>query len=268
MNPTILAAVGVAVIVSSCDPLGYFGKGKAAKEIGVKNVAVIEENGVSTGDFEAGSLETQRMSAASDSEIAGAYIDMPPGALAVNTKVSLEEGSPLTNLDTLDELGLGDSDATSAGSTVLVTPEKGIDPDKPFTLAVNFSGASLTLQDAKQGQLAIIFKGIIYNENQKYVVGVIPPSQVKIKGNQLVFSATYWGSYQAIRTTADLNQVEQKESKSGIIAKKDSPSLKTGEMGLQIQKVAPLHKFNWYVEALDQDGKVIKTSETWRFETQ
>jgi hypothetical protein len=198
-------------------------------------------------------------------ELSGSYAEFPPGALAVTTDVSIQEGADLNDANLLEELGLDGSAVTTGGKALVVSPSVEADAQKPFTLAVTLNSQStLTTQT---GSLAILYKSYRYSEGGKLYVGIIPPSEVTSNGGAAVFKTSYWGSYQPIYTTLDVSKVEPKVTESQIVAKNDVGTLSDDELGYAGVILNSGQKYYWSVDALDKDGKVVITSEQREFKT-
>src|SRR5690606_25060562 len=92
---------------------GFFKQEKGlGAQIQLVQTEVSGDGAVVTGQLSANSTQTQVIQAAG--ALSGAEIAFPPGAVAVNTAITIEEGTALATGGTAEELGLGAESETLA----------------------------------------------------------------------------------------------------------------------------------------------------------
>ncbi|MGE0173127.1 MAG: hypothetical protein AB7T49_10090 [Oligoflexales bacterium] len=123
------AALGLAL--TSCDSTIEDATSKRPKT----NVSHSEEDGVVTADAKADSDNT--IVASSDSDSAGSYVDIPAGALAVDTDLLMGDGKD-KSADILNKLGVSTSTnaIVSKSAPMVVQGADDVELAKPFTVAL------------------------------------------------------------------------------------------------------------------------------------
>ena len=159
---------------------------------------------------------TQAILAASkQSPISGAILTINPGSLNVGESVSIREGMPL-NLDVVTaELEI-DQQLTSAGASVFVGGDsENSKIASPMTLSLPL-GQTLAFQDGIT--YAVMYK--VFEEGG-YKTGVISSADIKITGNTLEISISFFGVYQAVRTTAAITDSKSVTSNQNPFQRKN-----------------------------------------------
>jgi hypothetical protein len=164
-------------------------------------VATMESNGVATGAIDPNSTAPQQINASDNSAIAGANIVFPPGALAIETEVSIKEGDALVTDDTFAQLGI-DGDGAVGAPSVAVTSSEAIDATVPFTIALPIPDQSslrgFALQDGLDN-LVVLYKVTRVDAGGDFN-GLIPRDEIEIDGGYAVVKSKYFGVYQAVIT--------------------------------------------------------------------
>lgn len=205
---------------------GFFKQNDATKTnaIALQNAgstpAVVETADTVVATLSSSSTEAQLVAAPSASAISASRVSFPPGTLAVDTEITIEEGAPLVSSVLADELGLGESNSiSSAGSPVVISSSVVLDAQRPFVVSLGFDSASLNLVGVDLDRLIIAFKVFVAAEN-KTVVGVIPHSEITIENGIASFEIKYFGVYQPAFAEKPIEKRLTVDSVSPILTKK------------------------------------------------
>ena len=174
-----------------------------------------DEDGVTTGSIasDGGTLTVN-----DDSEVAGAEVSIPPGALAVATEITVEPGSSLVADGAGSDLGLDDDNSVDeAGPAVAILPSTDVDPTQPLTLAIPLSSSAALLQE----NFAVLFK--TRRANGDLYIGVI--TGVTNEGDKLRFDATHFGVFQAIKLAKALEKDIEVKTHKPIAVKRKATEL-------------------------------------------
>lgn len=162
-----------------------------------------------SGKVKASDSNTQVLTAAPQSSIAGSQASFPPGTLAVDTNVTIAPGPSLANNAVATQLGLGTTLASS-GSAVAVTSSVPTDATQPFTLAIPLpdNGNSLALGNTDAyANLIIIYT--VTTASGSVLTGIILRDLINIVNGFANFSTLHFGTYQAVVTVAPVVQSVQ-----------------------------------------------------------
>ena len=150
------ATLGLLITLLPCAPAGCgkVSKSEASSNKPSSNVATTEPSpGVTQGQFVATSTSNQVMVGSPNGNVAEDYITVPPGALAINTNITLGEGKDLGSTPPSD-LGLAAGTVIAGGSppVLLDANPATATTAAPFTLNIPIplsatSSASLNLVD-------------------------------------------------------------------------------------------------------------------------
>ncbi len=181
----------VALLLPSCfGGPGFLSQNEAfqAQDAAI-SVSTLGE--VTSGKVSATSAVTQSLIAPSASSIAGVKVSIPPGALAIDTSILMEESAPLATGMMSQNLGITLS--ASAGRAVSITADKltSAELSKPMTLAIPLNLSLLMM--AEERSLVIVYRN--YKDGETFD-GVIPTSKLRIVGNEVRFEIVRWGAYQ------------------------------------------------------------------------
>ncbi len=209
---TRFAPLGPALAVAGClNGPGFFRQSDAKQKNAITvpsalpgpavDAPAAAPNVVTTADTVTATLSgasalTQEVAAPAASAIAAARVSFPPGTLAVDTDITVEEGFPIVSSVLADELGLdADNAITSAGAPVVISSSVVLDAQRPFVVSLGVDDAALGLVGLDLERLVIVYKVVIAAENRT-VVGVIPHSELTIVGGVASFEIKYFGVYQ------------------------------------------------------------------------
>ncbi len=220
-------SLSVAMLLLFCAPQTQKKKSTVSTEPIVAEVKS-DENGVLTAKISSGSKTSQLVSASENSGIKGSAVQFPPGALSIDTDISIEEGSSLATSSSTEELGIGDNALTPASSAVVLTSSTEADAVSPFALSIPMlDGMGLTIMSTDN--LIVMYKIKKYKEGGKIVLGIMTKSQLTIAENKVTFSTQYFGSYQVVLTDTPITEAKQAESVKPIETKiedKTPPTLR------------------------------------------
>ena len=199
-------------------------------QAGAENAASVvagkeDAPGVITGLFKAGASTIQTLNATG--AIAGTSLSFPPGAISVNTNVTIEEGGAIANSAVANKLGLGSSGFSAASNAVVVNSSVAMDTDKPFTLQIPVAGSGLVGFGLAAKKLIVVYKVTKVGQGNKKVAGVIPPDKVILLDGKASFETTFFGSFQLAYTEADITAPLEAEDNSPILSKRDEAALPT-----------------------------------------
>ena len=255
-------------LVSGCLPGGFFTSKKSPSEgaSGTSAMVSTEKDGLVTGRLDPNASGTQTLDASGNSAIAGASIAFPPGSIALETDISLEEGADILSDGVLASLGIAGGDVSAAGNAVLLESSVAQDATAPFTVSI-LTSTTATLSMLQSGELAILYKVIKNDQGGQLFVGFIPPSEIKIDGNKLIFATKYFGSYQAVNVKTDVTKIVEKPTTEPLVGRSDVGKLEPGQLATVFRDLKSGTKYFWKVEAIDASGNVVGLSDTWEFTT-
>ncbi len=159
-------------------------------------------NGVVTASIAAGSAGVQRIEVEKTS-LGGASVEFPPGALAVNTDINIEEATSLATPGQASELGIS-QEFGQKGPAVLVSPSVPQDAVAPFTIAIPISSPTGLIQS--DDNLAVLYR-VKSETSQTMSSGIIPRSQLTVVDRNVSFPTSRFGSYQAVYLAAPVESV-------------------------------------------------------------
>lgn len=188
-------------------------------------IETTESGGVVTGKLSGSSTGTQRLNASPSSSIAGSSVMFPPGAVTIDTAVTLEEGLDLSSDGALTELGI--ADAQSASPSVVLSSDPPVNPTKPFTVQIGTSSSASLLEEGLV--YFIVYKVLDVAANKTYV-GSIPSSNVTLANGVAKFEIQFFGSYQLFKGKVS-PEAKTVETQKPIVTKRDQAQAATNESG-------------------------------------
>lgn len=203
---------------------------------GTKEVSTTESEGAVTGAFAKGSTDTQVMNASASSAIAGSSVAFPPGALAVDVSVTMEQGVTLGSASLESTLGVNAGTLSEAGPAVVITSDPKTNAVTPFNVSLTVTQAAGLLG----GTYVVVFKS--YDaDTGNLTVGVIPTVTTGGDGKTITFSTKKFGAFQAFLTTEVIAAVIEKattdpikttreEKKEGTVEDKTAPALASSDI--------------------------------------
>jgi hypothetical protein len=207
----VLVSAASALALGGCTSASWLtgsGSGKLEHQsVTLASAAIESDAGSSSGAFVAGARFTQTLAADPDSPIAGAKMVFPPGALAIDTQITMRVGSDVSK-ELAGETALTQSLAlspdkvpTSVGHSVEIVSSADTNTLKPFTLALPMPGEGLRL--AGGGFLIVIYRANDV-DNNALIVGLIPTSDIRVENGQALFDTRTFGTYQLAVSPVDI----------------------------------------------------------------
>lgn len=215
----LAGALALATIwggLSSCQK----GKGKKTETsdpTGALETPVTRKN--STAKIGPSSTDAVTLSPEEGSTSEGSQVTFPPGAIAVDTNVHMEDGATLATSATLSALGSTEENdvAAASESVAILADDVSVEAAQPFSvsLKMNASSASLTT-DSDFSNLIVIYQA---NVGGVPHFGVIPRADLTIENGKVSFGTTFFGVYQAALVAAP-QAVPTKQVAAGPISTK------------------------------------------------
>jgi hypothetical protein len=143
------------------------------------------------------STDTAVVVAADDSDAAGSDVSFPPGSLAVDTNVRLEDGVTLATPATMAVLGVAADNhvAPASGSVAVLADGTTAESAAPFSLNLQLSEVATALAlDDGLANLIVIYHAVV---NGMPVFGTIPRAELTVENGKVTISTTRFGVYQA-----------------------------------------------------------------------
>lgn len=185
------------------------------KTSSLESVTSSVTDGVTTAALSAAASTTQVVKGSID----GSSIEFPPGSLAVDTTLSIEEGEALDA--SAADLGLVSGSLQAASLSALVSSSQSVDPLQPFTIQLPLNAAAaLALAEDTQTNLVVLYKRIEFNAASQVKLGVLPRALIKIKDGKVRFKTTNFGVFQAMYSTETIDAEKQVVAKGPIVTKK------------------------------------------------
>ena len=179
----------VYTMLSGCfgPPIFLGDAGDEAKINHTQSVAIVEsvadKNGVVTAVLDSNSNDTQMLQLKGlSSGLAGAKLSFPPGSLAPNTSLTIQEGASLASA--LAVSGAGTGAVVSVSPSLVVIPSNRKDPILPMTLSLPIGDRSLValLAEDDLENLVVAYKHVQYANGEAIKLGVIPRSNFTVTG--------------------------------------------------------------------------------------
>ncbi len=174
--------------------------------------------GVYSSQLKGGTPYAQTVNAAISSA-KNASVTFPPGSLALDTALSIEEGASLSSSQMLQsDLGLNESVKAEAEGTAIVISATDVSKTLiPMTITLDIPEVTgLRLQS--YGSLVVLYRVIIDGVTFS---GLLPREFLNIENRYVQFQFSYFGVFQTILLTEAVpNKIEIKTNKP-IVTKKD-----------------------------------------------
>jgi hypothetical protein len=170
-------------------------------------VEAAEENGSVTGTIAADSNLTQVIQASSNSAIAGTSVSFPPGAIAVDTAITVSSGEAVATDETVANLGV-DTTIAAAAPAVTVSSSINIDAVQPFTILLPLpDGAQLRLTDSSENM-------VVFYKVEKVVAGgvwsgVITSDKISLVNGFARVETVHFGTFQVAYLTKKVTSVQE-----------------------------------------------------------
>ncbi len=148
--------------------------------------------------------------------LADTSLFIPVGSIQIATNITITEGAPLLSSENKSSVGAGNM--VEAGPAVLVSSSAFQDPAVPMSLTLNVNPSAGLVQQGTD-RLGVLYMAVVYGQEFKIVLGIVPSNQVSLKGNKLVTPAKYFGSYQPVYLSEDIDKAFELVITRDIIAK-------------------------------------------------
>jgi hypothetical protein len=182
-----------------------------------------QASGRLTAAMSSSALVTQEVSPNGDSNLAGVLLKFPPGSLAIDTNISLQESVPIATSSAAASLGLRGS-VTAVGLPLAVQPSILVDPAQPFIIALQLPpGAGLRLASGLDN-LVVMYKANVYATKQ-VLSGILPRSALTIEGDSVRFPSRYFGAFQIAYTETLVEQAKEVETATPVQTKYEVAAL-------------------------------------------
>lgn len=183
----------------------------------------VENDGVVTMTIKPDAKVTQYIHAASGSSIESAQVIIPPGAINVAMKISIEEASSIATPATVGHLEL-DNSFLNAGKAVGLTADINADAAKPFILSLPIPGAKLRLAGDSLDTLSVVFK-VKIAATDEIKTGIIPRKDLIIENDVIKVATIHFGVYQAVITEKLLAEKVETKINNDLQMKREEKTL-------------------------------------------
>jgi hypothetical protein len=198
-----------AILLLSCETAleldGEDVEGQAGNTGDSATVETDESNGAATGKLDPNADKTQTLNAASGSAVQGSVVEFPPGTLAVETDITLEEGEDLLSAEFVDSLGFDPDKFTPASGALLIKSSAEVNPQAPFTLNIPLDEKLLAKANALrlQGEdpldrLLMFYKQIDYSKDKQVTLGLLPRKDLTVEDKVVTVDSSFYGVFQAV----------------------------------------------------------------------
>ncbi len=156
------------------------------------------ENGVTTGTYNPASTVNQTL-VVNEGVMSGSRATFQPGALAVSTKISIQEGVDIATPALAGNLAVANGFKAS-GPAVAVTAAQDVDPIKPFTIAIPLPSSTPKLFFADAYEKLVVTYAIKIAETGETLTGIMPRSALTLTDTHVKFDTLHFGVFQAALT--------------------------------------------------------------------
>jgi alpha-tubulin suppressor-like RCC1 family protein len=227
-RPKIYLLAGTLFITSSCfDAPGLFSAtgSSTLKNFKFAAAAQKEADGILVAKMDAHSKSIQEFAVSAESNIKSAKMSIPPGALAIDTEITMEEGGNLASQGTSSELGLVGNSFEEAGAAVAIESSVAMDTSVPLTISIPLPrGSRLTLLGNQWENLVIIYRVISVAEGTNKS-GLITGDMLTVNDDGTVsFPTTHFGLFQSVVTAIKVEKAIEVVSVKPILSKRDEES--------------------------------------------
>lgn len=181
-----------------------------------------DADGVVTAKFDATSDKTQLVSVSSSSTIQSSSLAIPPGALAVDTDITMEEGGSLASHSTTSELGLAGNSFNQSGAAVVIESSIAMDTASPMTISIPLpSSSSLNLTSPDWTNLVVLYRVVSIADNGANKSGVMTAASLTVNQDGTVsFPISHFGIFQAVVTAKKVEAAVEVITEKPILSKR------------------------------------------------
>lgn len=193
------------------------------KQSGAESIDVnasTDADGSTSGKIIRDATTTQVLNAGAGSGVDGSQVLFPAGALAIDATVTMGLGANVASSGFAGAVGAG-SGFTAAGIPVSVSSNPPTDTGNSMQIILpGPSSSSLAFWLAGDDSWIVIFESLRVSDNGKFVSGVIPRSEFKVKNGKAIVSAKNFGTYQVVIPEKPVERRLELEGKVADIAAK------------------------------------------------
>ena len=216
----LVSFIAVTICSTSCS------KGTkvlSMKQSGAESIdvnAATDADGSTSGKIIRDATTTQVLNAGAGSGVDGSQVLFPAGALAIDATVTMGLGANVASSGFAGAVGAG-SGFTAAGIPVAVSSNPPTDTGNSMQIILpGPSSSSLAFWLAGDDSWIVIFESLRVSDNGKFVSGVIPRSEFKVKNGKAIVSAKNFGTYQVVIPEKPVERRLELEGKVADIAAK------------------------------------------------
>lgn len=202
-----LLAVLFSLLLGGCfgDVSSYMKQAQGPARASVVGINKVKESGLSSGTFNPATKSAQMLSVDDTSEISGAAVTFPPGALAISVDITMQEGAAIATPALAGSLSIA-SGFQSTGVAVAITANQNLDAVKPFSVAIPLptTAANLSLADLYENLVVTYVVTVAATGETR--VGVIPVTSLRIENGKVAFETNYFGVFQAALTVEKIKE--------------------------------------------------------------
>ncbi len=213
----VLALLGLSTAISACGSRNRTQRSLSPRAGiffptgGTSATIKSDVNGVIVATLDPNSATAQVVKASASSNIKDVSIAFPPGALAIATDISLQEGESFSASSLTAAAGVADGTSiTQAAAPVTVLSSQPIDLKVPMVIALSLpSGAGLASDALPIERMGVIYRVQVQATGER-LAGVVPAASLTIQGGRLLYPSNYFGWFQV--TVFDKPIVESKQA--------------------------------------------------------
>ena len=200
--------LSVVLFMVSCSGPGFFTQ-QLSSASSISNVIEDLGDGAIQTTIYATSDSSQTIEMTDSDELSGASITINPGTLAISTSMVMEEADDLLSGSFLTDLDLDDAGTIEESSApLLVEPEESVNPIGSLVISLPVSSTSLFLTTHSY---AVVYEVFDY-ENNRYLKGVIPSSDIVVSDDLATFETDYFGTFQVVKPQNQILTKKEVES--------------------------------------------------------
>ncbi len=167
--------------------------------------------------FSSSSNSTQTLRSL-DSNLGDAMISFPPGALNIDTEISLQHGEDITDSSDVSALGISDSDvAGSAAPVMAISEDKSVVLGQP--MQIHLPLPSMTGLVAESSEYIVILYRVFDPETETIQAGLMPRSGFEVSAGKAIVETKRWGTYQAVILTRKIESAVSAQSENALKSK-------------------------------------------------
>jgi hypothetical protein len=206
----------------SCSGPAFFKQENGSKDL--ENIIEDIGAGAIRSKIYATGNQSQTVTMDNASALQGASIMIAPGTLSINTAITMEEANDLLSGSFLTDLGLDDAGSIDeSSSALLIEPEEAVNPIGSLVISLPLASTSLALTTHSY----IVVYEVFDYKNDRYLKGVIPPSQILVENGVASFESDFFGAFQVVRTQMPITVKKQIESDTKPQSKRFVAKLET-----------------------------------------